>query len=111
MFSKTWYGSIYGFGDITQENTMVIAAVFDGDSDYVVETATSPNEALAVIQSLEKYQVKTAVVITGYFFSEINGVNFIKIINKKYPRIKTILLAWSTGGTWSKADSDRCGHG
>ena len=40
-FSKTWRGSIYGFGDITQDNTMVIVAVYDKESDYVVQTAAA----------------------------------------------------------------------
>ncbi|UCD13446.1 MAG: hypothetical protein JSW60_07795 [Thermoplasmatales archaeon] len=40
-FKKTWFGSLFGFGDITKENTMVIAAVFDKDTDYVVETAAA----------------------------------------------------------------------
>ena len=39
-FTKTWYGALNGFGDITQENIEVVAAVFDGDTDYAVETAT-----------------------------------------------------------------------
>lgn len=38
-FSKTWRGSIFGFGDITQENTMVIASVFDKDSGHAVQAA------------------------------------------------------------------------
>jgi hypothetical protein len=40
-FSKTWRGSIYGFGDITQDNTMVIVAIYDKDSHYVVQTAAA----------------------------------------------------------------------
>jgi len=40
-FTKTWFGSIFGFGDITQENIIVIASVFDADSDYVVQTASA----------------------------------------------------------------------
>lgn len=40
-FSKTWFGSLYGFGDITKENTIVIAAVYDGESDYAVQTASA----------------------------------------------------------------------
>jgi len=40
-FSKTWRGSIYGYGDITQENILVIVAVFDKDSDHVVQTAAA----------------------------------------------------------------------
>lgn len=40
-FKKTWYGSLYGFGDITKENIIVIAAVFEPDSDYAVQTAAA----------------------------------------------------------------------
>ncbi len=38
-FTRTWIGALYGFGDITQDNVMVIATVFDPDSDHAVETA------------------------------------------------------------------------
>jgi len=37
-FSRTWIGALYGFGDIAQDNVMVIASVFDPDSDHAVET-------------------------------------------------------------------------
>ena len=37
-FTRMWIGALYGFGDITQDNVMVIATVFDPDSDYAVET-------------------------------------------------------------------------
>ena len=40
-FSKTWRGSLHGFGDITQENTMVIVGVYDKVSDHVVQTAAA----------------------------------------------------------------------
>lgn len=40
-FSKTWFGFLYGFGDITQDNIMVIATVFDKDTDYAVQTASA----------------------------------------------------------------------
>jgi hypothetical protein len=38
-FTKTWFGGLQGFGDITKDNIVVIAAVFDIDTDYAVETA------------------------------------------------------------------------
>ena len=42
-FTKWW------LGDITQDNSMVIAAVFDGDTDYAVQTAsTVPTSSGAV---------------------------------------------------------------
>ena len=40
-FTKTWFGALHGFGDITQDNTLVIATVFDEDTDYAVQTATA----------------------------------------------------------------------
>ena len=40
-FTRTWIGALHGFGDITEENTMVIAAVFDRNSDYAVECASA----------------------------------------------------------------------
>jgi hypothetical protein len=38
---KTWRGALYGFGDITQNNILVIASVFDPDSGYAVQTAAA----------------------------------------------------------------------
>jgi hypothetical protein len=40
-FSKTWRGSMFGFGDITQGNIMVIASVFDQESGYAVQAAAT----------------------------------------------------------------------
>jgi hypothetical protein len=40
-FTKTWLGGLFGFDDITQDNILVIAAVFDGETDYAVQTATA----------------------------------------------------------------------
>jgi hypothetical protein len=40
-FSKTWFGAIWGFEDITKENIMVIASIFDGDSNYAVQSASA----------------------------------------------------------------------
>jgi len=40
-FTRTWIGALYGFGDITQDNVMVIASVFDPDSDHAIETSSA----------------------------------------------------------------------
>jgi len=40
-FTKTWLGSLFGFGDITEDNILVIAAVFDGETDQAVQTAAA----------------------------------------------------------------------
>ena len=39
-FSKTWYGFLHGFDDITKDNIEVIATVFDSDTGYAVESAS-----------------------------------------------------------------------
>lgn len=51
-FKKTWDGSLYGFDDITKENIQVIAVVFDEETDFVVESATSgePTEETSTYQ-------------------------------------------------------------
>jgi hypothetical protein len=40
-FKRTWFGGLHGFNDITQDNILVIAGVFDKETDYAVETAAS----------------------------------------------------------------------
>jgi hypothetical protein len=40
-FKKTWFGALFGFSDITNENTMVIASVFDPDSKFTVQTTAA----------------------------------------------------------------------
>jgi len=40
-FSKTWKGSIYGFGDITKDNIMIIASVFDKETGHAVQAASA----------------------------------------------------------------------
>lgn len=64
---------------------------------YVVEIAKSPKEVLGVIKALEDINIHTAVLLTGYTMSEMNGINLIKIINETYPKTKTILLAGQVG--------------
>lgn len=39
-FTKTWYGAVYGFSDITQDNIEVVAAMFDADTGLAVESAS-----------------------------------------------------------------------
>lgn len=38
-FSKTWLGALYGFDDITSDNIIIIAVLYDSESDYVIQTA------------------------------------------------------------------------
>lgn len=45
-FSQTWRGSIVGYNDISRDNIMVIAAVFDKETDHAVQVATARPDAL-----------------------------------------------------------------
>jgi hypothetical protein len=65
-FSKTWRGSVYGFGDITKENIMVVAAVFEKDSRQAVQVAAAEPTVkssnyrpmnLALQRILERFQI------------------------------------------------------
>ena len=47
--NKTWSGYTAGYGDVTEDNIMVIAALFDNDTDYVDEVASGkPGELFSV---------------------------------------------------------------
>jgi hypothetical protein len=59
-FSRTWIGGLHGFADITEDNIMVVAAVFDGESDNAVETAAgvpsggSGSHSFFILQAFRK---------------------------------------------------------
>ena len=40
-FTTTWYGGLHGFGDISKDNIMVIAAIFNKDTDFVDDVAAA----------------------------------------------------------------------
>ncbi|PKM51346.1 MAG: hypothetical protein CVV02_07000 [Firmicutes bacterium HGW-Firmicutes-7] len=67
-------------------------ALEDFGSDYVVETAEKPSEAIAVIQTLEAIGISTAVLITGFYMPEYNGLHFIEEVNQINSKAKVILL-------------------
>ena len=65
-FSKTWRGSMMGFGDITQDNILVIATVFDKDTGEAVQCAAGEPTAkinnyrpinLVFLRILERFQI------------------------------------------------------
>jgi hypothetical protein len=65
-FSKTWRGSIFGFGDITQENILVIATVYDKDTGLAVQSAAGEPTAkinnyrqinIVFLKILERFQI------------------------------------------------------
>lgn len=51
-FTRTWFGGLLGYGDITQDNIVVIASVFDKTTDYVVQTAMAEPTAGSTTFSL-----------------------------------------------------------
>ena len=65
-FSKTWRGSMMGFGDITQDNILVVAAVFDKDTGETVQCAAGEPTAkinnyrpmnLVFLRIMERFQI------------------------------------------------------
>ena len=51
-FEKTWLGFIWGFGDIQKDNIMVVATVFDAETDQAVETAIGEPAAQSTTQEI-----------------------------------------------------------
>ena len=67
-FTRTWFGAIHGFSDITKENIEVIAAVFDGESGYVVETASGePTGSASIYQTSNLLIFKFLERYMGHF--------------------------------------------
>lgn len=59
--AKLWIGSLYGFGDITKDNIMVIATLFDKNSDYAVESASAvPTSGSSSPQGINQVQVQSS---------------------------------------------------
>ncbi len=61
-------------------------------NEYVVETADKPDEALRVIQLLNQIGIDTAVLITGFYMPETNGLQLIEKVHKINVKTKAILL-------------------
>ena len=40
-FSKTWFGALHGFSDITADNIVIVAALYDPDTGYAVQSASA----------------------------------------------------------------------
>jgi len=68
-FSKTWVGSRLGFGDITKDNIMVLAVVFDPDTDYAVQVAAA--EPTTRTRNLFEYLLSRPISYLLKFFREL----------------------------------------
>jgi glutaredoxin len=72
-FTKTWFGGLVGYGDIAQDNIVVIAAVFDGQTDYVVQTAMAEPTAGSTSFSLfNHFNFFQMIKNKGYLFNLLN---------------------------------------
>jgi hypothetical protein len=67
-FTKKWFGSLYGFGDITQENIIVIASVFDKDTEYSVQTAAA--EPTTASENLIQFLSSRPIIILFQLIKE-----------------------------------------
>jgi len=66
-FTKTWFGALNGFGDITEDNIMVIAAVFDGETDYAVQTAAAePTSSIEQFQLFGNFRIIQFLMERGF---------------------------------------------
>ncbi len=68
-FSKTWVGSRAGFADITKDNIMVIAALYDTDKDHVLEVAAG--EPTAKTRNLIEFLLSRPIVNLFRYFREL----------------------------------------
>ena len=61
--------------------------------DYVIEMAENSNEAMDIIKTLSDINIETSVLITDYMVGDMNGLDLIHIVKRKYQGIKMILMA------------------
>ena len=67
-FTKTWLGALFGFDDIEQDNIMVIASVFDGETDYVVQTAAAePTSSASSVPFFGHFRILQFLKEQGFF--------------------------------------------
>jgi len=67
---------------------------------FLYETATSAEEALAIIDRLVSQGIKVILILTDWLMPGMKGDEFLIIVKKRYPSIRSILL---TGQADSKA--------
>lgn len=65
--------------------------------EYVVEIANKPSEALRVVSTLHELGINTAVLITGFYMPEINGLQLIEKVHLIDPKTKATLLIRQMG--------------
>lgn len=62
----TWDGASHGYGDITQDNIMVIAAIFDSNGYSVEATSAAPSLKLKDIPPTSSKEVLYSYKLEGY---------------------------------------------
>ena len=74
-FTKTWFGGLNGFGDITEDNIMVIAAVFDGETDQAVQTAAAePTSSTEQFQLFGNFRIIQFLMERGFLSHLFNSI-------------------------------------
>jgi len=72
-FTKTWLGALFGFNDITQDNILVIAAVFDGETDHAVQAASAePTSSTEQFFFFENFRIFQFLKERGFFLRFFN---------------------------------------
>jgi len=61
-------------------------------SNYLYEKATDADSALEIIEELEQEDVEVIFIISDWLMPGMTGDEFLKVVNEKYPHIKTIMI-------------------
>ena len=79
-FNKIWIGALSGFGDITKDNIMVIATLFNKNSDYGVQTDAAVPSTSSSSQYINIQQRYPGLILFELFnrfaerFPQLNGL-------------------------------------
>ncbi|WP_026999223.1 response regulator [Eisenibacter elegans] len=63
-----------------------------GDA-FIIEAAESAEEALEVVEFLNKKQIKTLLIISDWLMPRMKGDEFLIKVHQKYPNIATMMLS------------------
>ncbi|MBN1647253.1 MAG: response regulator [Spirochaetales bacterium] len=59
---------------------------------YVYERALNATSALKIIDELDHDNIKVILIISDWLMPEIKGDEFLEIVRKKYPHIKSVIV-------------------
>lgn len=73
-------------------NSLKIQLKNEFGDDYLYEAAESADEALAIIEELEKDETSVLVIVSDWLMPGIKGDEFLIRVHKKHPDIVKVLL-------------------